>query len=192
MFTAKTIESTEHSSDSSRRRKKRRELVGRVLIFLIVIGISVGIVWGRNRIENLAAYGYPALFLASVLVNATIFTPAPSFAVALAAGTAFNPIVVGLVAGLGGSIGEMTGYLAGISGRGVIEDRPIFRQIQRWMEKSGTLVIFLLGAVPNPFFDVGGMIAGAVRMPVWRFILAGWLGKSIRLGLVALIGTLLV
>jgi membrane protein YqaA with SNARE-associated domain len=192
MFTASKYESAQYPSGPSAERKNRRQQVGRVVAFLFVIGISVGIMLGRSQIEHLAAYGYPAVFLVSLLGNATVVLPAPSFAFVFAAGTALDPIVVGLAAGLGAAIGEMTGYLAGIGGQGVIEDRPLFRRIERWMEKSGTLVIFLLGAVPNPFFDVGGMIAGAVRMPVWRFLLAGWLGKSIRFSVVALTATLLM
>ena len=50
-------------------------------------------------------------------------------------------------------------------------------------------IIFLLGVVPNFFFDIGGMVAGATRMSVWRFILAAWLGKSIRLTIVAMTGS---
>ena len=50
-------------------------------------------------------------------------------------------------------------------------------------------IIFLLGIIPNFFFDIGGMVAGATRMPLWRFILAAWLGKSIRLTIVAMSGS---
>ena len=58
------------------------------------------------------------------------------------------------------------------------------------MKKSGPLIIFILGAVPNFLFDIGGIIAGTVRMPIWQFLLAAWLGKSIRLSIVALTGSL--
>jgi uncharacterized membrane protein YdjX (TVP38/TMEM64 family) len=50
------------------------------------------------------------------------------------------------------------------------------------------LVIFLLALVPNPAFDVGGMIAGALKMPVWQFVLAAWAGKGLRLVIFALGG----
>jgi len=192
MFTASREEDVLYASTLPSERKSRWEQVGRGVAILVVLGISIGIVLKWNQIENMAAFGYPAVFLVSLLGNATVVLPAPSFVVVFAAGTSLNPILVGLVAGLGAVIGEMTGYLAGFGGQGVIEDRPIFRRIEGWMGKSGALVIFLLGAIPNPFFDVGGMIAGAVRMPVWHFLLAGWLGKSIRFSVVALTGTLLM
>jgi uncharacterized membrane protein YdjX (TVP38/TMEM64 family) len=80
----------------------------------------------------------------------------------------------------------MSGYLAGLSGRGVIDDRPLFRRIQRGMEKAGLWVIFGLAVVPNPFFDIGGIMAGVLRLPAWKFFLACWAGKSLRFGLLVL------
>jgi membrane protein YqaA with SNARE-associated domain len=47
------------------------------------------------------------------------------------------------------------------------------------------LTIFLLAAIPNPIFDVGGIIAGALQMKGWKFLVAAALGKSIRLGMTA-------
>ena len=56
------------------------------------------------------------------------------------------------------------------------------------MEKFGTLIVFFVAFVPNPVFDVVGIIAGAMRMPAWRFLLACCLGKSLRFVLLALLG----
>jgi membrane protein YqaA with SNARE-associated domain len=115
-----------------------------------------------------------------------LILPAPSFAIVLVAGAILNPFWVGIIAGLGAATGEMTGYLAGLSGQGVIAQRPAFARIQRWMSRAGPWVIVGLAVVPNPFFDVGGILAGVMRMPLWKFFLACWLGKSARFALLAL------
>jgi uncharacterized membrane protein YdjX (TVP38/TMEM64 family) len=86
----------------------------------------------------------------------------------------------------------MTGYLAGIGGRSMIENRPLYDRLSVWMDKGGMLVVFLLALIPNPFFDVGGVIAGTKQMPVLNFLLAGWAGKAIRLWLLALSGQFLL
>ena len=78
--------------------------------------------------------------------------------------------------------------LAGVGGRVIVEDRELYTRIERWMRKRGVLVIFVLGLVPNPAFDIGGMIAGALKMPVWHFLMAAWAGKGLRLVLFALTG----
>jgi len=170
----------------------------RVLIVLFVLGLSVAIFVLRDSFAELAAVGYPGIFLVSLLGNATIVLPAPSLALVFAMGSALPPLLVGLAAGAGEALGELTGYAAGYGGRVVIElpdgqgsdpkNHKITQRLEAWMRRAGGLTIFVLSAVPNPFFDLAGITAGAVRYPVWRFLLACWLGKTIKTTLVAWAG----
>lgn len=169
-----------------------RELVGRITAVAAAVGITVGIILLRDEIKQFAIYGYPGVFLVSLVGNATLILPAPSFAIVFAVGGALNPLAVGIVAGLGASLGETTGYLAGIGGRSIIENRTLYRRLEGWIRKAGPLVIFLLAVIPNPAFDLGGMVAGALRMPIWYFYLAAWAGKSVRFTLLALGGQFLL
>lgn len=172
--------------------KSRHWLVS-VAAVLAAIGISVGIVLLRDHIKDFAIYGYPGVFLISLIGNATLILPAPSYAVVFAVGGALNPVAVGIVAGLGAALGELTGFLAGIGGRAVVEDRALYRRLEnRMRSKGGVVVIFLLALIPNPAFDIGGIVAGTLRMPVWQFVLAAWAGKSIRFMLVAFSGQFLL
>jgi membrane protein YqaA with SNARE-associated domain len=170
----------------------RRELVRRIAAAVVAVAITVGIILLRDQIKQFAIYGYPGVFLVSLIGNATLILPAPSFAIVFAVGGALNPLLVGVVAGLGASLGETTGYLAGVGGRSILENRPLYRRLEGWMRKGGPLVIFLLAAIPNPVFDVGGMMAGALHMPIWYFYLAAWAGKSVRFTLLALSGQFLL
>lgn len=166
----------------------RRLSLGRVAAVLASIAITAAIFVFADRIRGLGQYGYPGVFLVSLIGNATLILPAPYYLVVGALGAALNPLLLGIIAGLGASLGELTGYLAGIGGRAVIENRATYVRIERWMRKSGMLVIFGLAAIPNPLFDVGGISAGALRMPVWKFLLACWAGKAVRLAVLAFIG----
>ncbi len=167
---------------------KTRQLIRHIGAVFLAIAITVGIVLLHDQIQRFAVYGYPAVFLISLIGNATIILPTPSMAVVFGVGGALNPVAVGIIAGLGSALGELTGYLAGVGGRVVVEDRALYDRLERWMRKWGMLAIFVLGIVPNPAFDVGGMIAGALRMPLWRFLLAAWAGKGLRLVIFALGG----
>lgn len=170
--------------------KNRWQTAGQVGGIILVIAISIVIfLWG-NQVENLPIYGYPAIFVLSIIGNATVILPAPGYLLVFAAGSALDPIGIGIVAGLGAALGELTGYIAGASGKGSIEDRPIFQQLEKGMERSGSIVIFLLGVLPNPFFDIGGMLAGATRLPLFRFLMMAWAGKSIRFTIIALSGSI--
>ncbi len=178
------------TASSSESAPKTRQLIARIAAVLAAVGITLAIILLRDQIENFPLYGYPAVFVISLIGNATIILPTPSAAVVFGVGGALDPVAVGIIAGLGSALGEMTGYLAGVGGRAVIENRELYNRIERWMRKRGVLVIFVLGFIPNPAFDIGGMIAGALKMPVWHFLLAAWAGKGLRLVLFALSGQL--
>jgi uncharacterized membrane protein YdjX (TVP38/TMEM64 family) len=46
----------------------------------------------------------------------------------------------------------------------------------------------VLSAIPNPFFDLAGIAAGASGFPGKRFFLAAWIGKTIKDVTIALAG----
>ncbi len=176
---------------SEMRRGSGRQMAGRIAAIVFSIGVTVGIILMRHQIRHFAVYGYPGIFVVTLIGNATVILPAPTYAIVFAVGGVMNPYFVGVVAGLGAALGELTGYLAGVGGRGVVENRALYNRLEGWMRRCGWLVIFLLAALPNPFFDVGGLMAGALRMPVWQFLLACWAGKSVRFMVLGLTGGLI-
>ena len=89
-------------------------------------------------------------------------------------------------------MGELTGYLAGLSGRAIIEDRARYDRMVAWTQRYGLWVILVLSVIPNPVFDLAGMAAGALRIPVHKFLLVCWLGKTIKTTLFALGGKALL
>lgn len=168
----------------------RRELLTRLLAIAIVIVITLT-VWrmaDEDRLGQFVRWGYPGIFLISFLGNATVILPAPSLAVVFAMGGILNPVLVGLVAGPGEALGELTGYLAGYSGRAVVENQPMYERLSGWMQRNGALTVFVLSLVPNPFFDLAGIAAGVLHYPILRFLLFCWLGKSIKTTIFAFAG----
>ncbi len=160
----------------------------RVLAVAAVIGITVYIYSIRDRVEEFAAYGYPGIFFIMLLANATVILPAPGVAVVFAMGSVLNPLGVAFAAGAGGAIGELTGYLAGFSGQAVVENTKIYNQILPWVKKYGAWVILVLSAIPNPFFDMAGIAAGIAKIPLWQFLLACWVGQTIKMAMFAYAG----
>lgn len=153
----------------------------RIIALLVVIAITIGIYLVRDQVEKFAALGYPGIFLISLLANATIILPAPGVAVVFTMGAVFHPLGVALAASLGGTLGELTGYLAGFSGQGVVENAKTYARLTKWVEKYGALALAVLAAIPNPFFDMAGMAAGVMRMPVWKFLVFCWFGQLIKM-----------
>ncbi len=159
---------------------------------LAALAITIFIIQTRDTIGRYAAYGYPGVFIISLLGNATLILPAPSFAIVFAVGGVLNPYLVGMAAGCGAALGEMTGYLAGLGGRGMLEDKKFHQRLEALMTRRGAWLIFFLAFIPNPAFDVGGILAGALRMPWWKFLAATVAGKSIRFVLLAMFGASLL
>ncbi|MEK7075719.1 MAG: VTT domain-containing protein, partial [Patescibacteria group bacterium] len=159
-----------------------------LMIFASVL-ISGTIIYFRNDLVKLQGYGILGILLISILGNATVVIPAPVILSAFIGGSVYNPILVGLVVALGATIGELTGFMAGVGGRIVITDHKHFKRIEKWMTKSGFLTIFILAAIPNPLFDLAGMCAGATNYGIKKFLLATFLGKSLKFLTIALLGS---
>ncbi len=160
----------------------------RVIVILAVIGLTVLLFVYRDRVQELEAFGYPGIFLVSMLSNATLILPVPGVLFTSAMGAVFNPFFVALAAGTGATLGELTGYLAGFSGQGVIENREWYDKVTNWMRKYGGITVLVLAFVPNPVFDIAGMVAGALRMPLWKYLIFSWIGKVGKMLLFALGG----
>ena len=160
------------------------------LALLGAICISALAIFLFSRVGELRHLGYAGIFIISLISSATVFVPLPGFAVVFAMGAFLNPVLVGIAAGIGSGLGEITGYLAGYAGHDAMMRTPVFRQHKGGIEKYGPLAIFALAFVPNPAFDVAGMAAGAIRMPLWKFVIATIAGKTLRFVLLAYAGGL--
>ena len=160
---------------------EKRIQVIRILLLIFVIGITVVLLLMRDRISEFAAYGYPGIFLISLLGSATVLVPLPGVIVTSAMGVIFNPFWVAIAAGLGAGLGELSGYLAGFSGQGVVEKTKWSDRLVGWMQKYGDIVILVLSIIPNPVFDMAGITAGALKVPVQRFLFWCILGKIIKM-----------
>ena len=166
---------------------KRLRLV-QVVTVLIIVAAFAGTIYllgdpvRRKQVEELihSPSGLLVLFAASAISNATLVLPVPGLALTALAATVANPLVVGIVAGAGQTLGEMTGYLTGYSGQSLIDKNPRYAKLVGWMRRFGPATLFVLAVLPNPLFDVAGIIAGALRMPVWLYILAAGAGKLIK------------
>ncbi|MFC2059561.1 VTT domain-containing protein [Chloroflexota bacterium] len=178
------------NNDGQSRGERLKKKAIPVLILLLVVAITIGIylVYGRHpeRLIALEEYVYLGAFLISVIGNGTVILPGAVLLLLGNIGTVLypttglvGPILVGLVGGLGAAIGEITGYMTGYSGRGMIENRRIYRHVEgRMTKKWAAMTIFIFSAVPL-VFDFVGIAAGVLRFPFWKFLLLCWLGRTL-------------
>jgi len=160
----------------------------RGLALIVVIAITIYIISIRDHIAEFKQYGYLGIFFVALLANATVFIPAPGVAIIYAMGAVFNPLYVGLAAGTGGAIGELSGFLAGFSGQAVIERTQLYERIKPQVDRYGGWAILVLSAIPNPFFDIAGFAAGIAKMKMRTFLFSVWIGQLIKMTLFAYAG----
>jgi len=173
---------------------KRKKWLQATIYAVIILGLSFGLYFlvgylkARFDIsgEGLATTAYLAVFITSLVSNASIIIPVPIFvgimipvAKMMAEVSPWGPVLVALTASSAGTLGEITGYYAGYLGKKIIvtEATPGYEKLVGWMKRHGPWGIFLLSLQPVLPFDVAGLLAGASKLPLWKFLLPCWAGK---------------
>jgi membrane protein YqaA with SNARE-associated domain len=156
----------------------------RLQLAALLVGLGIiAAVWAlRGQIASLdpVALGYPGVFFLSLLGSFALVLPVPGLISLCGVSVLLNPFVLGLLAGIGETLGETSGYAIGYGGGSMIERRGFYVKLKDWMERRGTLVIFLVSIIPNPVFDVVGIAAGSVRFPLIRFLAIVLVGKTLK------------
>ncbi len=181
---------------------KKKKWLNTVLWVAGIVLLTVGLVYLMAIIENhfrvsMRQYAYLAyliVFAVTLLSSCTILFPAPGVAFVMAAASIWNPVIVAFVAAIGGSLGELTAYYAGYLGKKIIIDEQMaaYRWAKSWMDRYGMMAVFLFAMIPVLLFDLVGIIAGMLRLPVWKFYLACLAGRIPRSFVEAYIGAGLI
>jgi len=135
--------------------------------------------------QDLRQMGYVGAFVASFTSGASMFLPLPGLAVVIAASLVLQPWAVGLLAGVGGALGEMTGYAVGCSSHRIVKQRRIPAWLYRATSRHMALTILTVSIIPNPFVDFVGIIAGRLCYPIPSFLTYTIIGKTVRAVLLA-------
>jgi membrane protein YqaA with SNARE-associated domain len=172
-------------------KSEQKLLLARILAIIFVVSLSLFIYSIRDKAPQLAKFGYPGIFLLAFFAYATIILPAPGFFFVFTMGAVFNPIGVAIAAGLGAACGEIVGYLAGFSGQAVVQKSKHYERICNFMETNHRLrdvTILVFAFIPNPFFDLIGIVAGTLRFPIIRFLFLCAFGNILKMLVIAYLG----
>lgn len=174
----------------------RLEYASLAAIGVFAVSVAVAfIALGLGEDDITGGWGYPLLWVISGLRAASVILPIPGGGLTIAAGAIMEPlwgipvpIAVGVTAGSAESLGEFTGYWAGVNGGKLMEGRRLYELIRRWIRKAPFPTMFVMSFMPSPLFDVAGIAAGAARVPIRIFYPAILLGKIGRATIMAAVG----
>lgn len=165
----------------------------RVALLISVFGlVAVGAVSAvlvthsdYSDIEHWKSLGYPGVLFFGFLGSAAMAPLVPGVVVLCGVSAVLNPLILALLNAVGESAGETASYAIGYGGGPVLEKRRFYVKAKQWMERRGVVTLFIVSAIPNPFFDLVGIAAGGVRYPLLRFLLSVFAGKLVKSVIVA-------
>jgi membrane protein YqaA with SNARE-associated domain len=165
------------------------------------VAVAVFLIYNWQYVIQLEHEGYLGLFLISLLAGSPIPIPTPSMILTFTLGSLLNPVLVGVISGLGNAIGFALIYLTGRGGFRFLPDFDISNSgIGRFLRKikmsrvvdspnrTGAMAVFLLSIYPNPILTPMVLGMGATRFSFMRFFFPCWAGKTVMTMILALLG----
>jgi len=149
---------------------------------LITLVMCVVVVLNWDYIVELQSYGYLGVFIISFFAGSIIVLPISYVVVVFTLGGVLNPALVGAASGLGASIGAITIYLAGYGGHSLFRNYndAIYSRMVGWIQRRGSLAVFIMSAVFNPLFIPMAITLGMLRFRLWKFFLLCWAGNTVK------------
>lgn len=167
--------------------KKKQGLI----LIVITVLFSLILILNYDFLINYdwLSLGYVGIFIVMFITSATVILPVPGMAITTLAGAFADPLLIGIVGGTGSALGELVGYYFGYGGGEVINSKKYMEMKEKLKNSKGIFpIIFLFSLIPNPLFDLAGIASGALKYPVWKFLIACLLGKIIKITLFAYLG----
>lgn len=150
-------------------------------------------------IEFLISFGPVGLFLAAVIGNAMLFLPLPVDLIIVPISTidffglgVITPLILGIIAGIGATIGSCSGYfigLAGIKGFESMSKKEVqnLNILKAKLKEVGIPLVAFFAFTPLPF-DLIGIAAGLAKYPLSKFFIGNLIGKVPRYIILAYAG----
>jgi len=160
-----------------------------IIVTIILLAVGVQGIYGLT--QALIGLGYLGAFLSGVLGTSSlmiaIFPPQVLVFLMSAPALGFNPLLVGILAGLGAGIGQYFHYYIGEGGRLLLSEKRR-ASMDKWearLDKYGVLLIFLFAVTPLTPDDLIWIPLGMMKYPKLKALVSAILGKTVMLVLCA-------
>jgi uncharacterized membrane protein YdjX (TVP38/TMEM64 family) len=183
---------------SNKSKTSRYTTVGTVVMLLVAclgpIGIQKFLIIDPAVIGMV---GIPMIVLLGFLGSVTVVIPVPVLPLVFTGAAILNPFGLVIAAAASITAGMAVCYVLGRRGhsraaRVTAESQanlpsPI-TGLYAWSADNVGTASFLIAATPNPVFDYAGLIAGASRVDVRRFLAGTFMGKMAQASVIAFLG----
>lgn len=163
---------------------QNRDIVFRLgLITFVIAFVIFGVILWLTDSLNTENIGYGGVWVIGFIAAGSIILPIPGPAavcIAAAPDLGLNPLIIGVVSASAEALGEMTGYMAGLSGRSLLERNKYYPKFHSLLQRRGGIILFVGAMIPNPLFDVLGIAAGSIGYPIKKFLTVVFVAKAIK------------
>ena len=185
----------------------KKEIILGILAVVATIGLCAAAVYYKDELmstDYLKQYGLLGVLIVAFVAGSTFSVtaiPVPYWLVVFTLPSILasqwgilSPVWVGLIAGLGASLGQLITFMIGYGGRGIsekvsskISSRFYARAIE-WAQRHGSWSVFLMSALVNPLHLPMTIAIAALRYPPHKFFFFCFLGVALKSLVIAFCG----
>jgi len=141
--------------------------------------------------------GIPMIILLGFIGSMTVIVPVPVLPLVFTGAAILNPVEFVIAAAASITAGMAVCYILGRRGHSRAAQVSAESQVSlpapissfySWSTDNVGTASFLIAATPNPVFDYAGIIAGAGRVDVRRFLAGTFFGKMAQASVIAYLG----
>ena len=175
----------------TKNKREQREKLIHIALFAVSALFLFSPLLFAFKLGEFKSFGLLGIGILNFLSSATLFFPAPGIVATGIGGAHFNPLLVALFSASGSAMGESVAFAFGYSSTKLTNSEKHILSIftKLFHHKHTTLLIFLFAFVPNPFFDVMGILAGVSHYSLRRFLFIVFAARFMRDTIVAFIGS---
>jgi len=207
MGNSSRVDAVTTKNDESESRLSVRDITLGVLTLVLTILLCLIAIYYKDYLlgaRYVATYGLLGMLIVAFLggsVLSMIAIPVPYWLLVFTLPSILAPqfqigapVLVGVVSGVGASLGQLLTFMLGYGGRDLSQklaykfNRSLYDRALRWAQRHGSLAVFLMSAIINPFHLPMTLAMASLRYPVWKFLLFSLLGNLLKSSFIAFCG----
>jgi membrane protein DedA with SNARE-associated domain len=187
----------------------KKDIIVSALSILLIISLCVVAIYYRDYLldtEYVATYGLLGMLIVAFLggsLLSMIAVPVPYWILVFTLPSILTPelqigapILVGLISGFGASLGQLLTFMLGCGSRDLSQklaykfNRGLYDRAMNWAQRHGSLAVFIMSAIVNPFHLPMTFAIASLRFPTWKYFLYSLLGNIVKSSFIAFCGYL--
>lgn len=195
------------AGDEVKQRLSRRDITLGVLSLILTILLCLVAIYYKDYLLNakyLATYGLLGMLIIAFIggsLLSMIAIPVPYWLLVFTLPSVLAPhfgmgapVLVGVISGVGASLGQLLTFMLGYGGRDLSQklaykvNRGLYDRALRWAQRHGSLAVFFMSAIINPLHLPMTLAMASLRYPAWKFLIFSLLGNLLKSSFIAFCG----